>query len=70
MACKPADVEKIRYDSNINSMRVIIKNAFVSLINRWRILKHFNSKVDQTSLITIAIMKCGVHWNLDLQMQE
>ncbi len=69
-ACKPADVEKIRYDSNINSMRVIIKNAFVSLINRWRILKHFNSKVDQTSLITIAIMKCGVHWNLDLQMQE
>jgi len=40
-------------------MRVVIKNAFVSLINRWRILKHFNSKVDQTSLITIAC--CVLH---------
>jgi hypothetical protein len=38
---------------------VRIKNAFVSLINRWRILKHFNSKVDKTSLITIAC--CVLH---------
>jgi len=47
-------VDKIRYDSNMNSRRVVIKNAFVSLINRWRIWKHFNSKVDKASLITIA----------------
>jgi hypothetical protein len=48
--CNPANVDKIRYDSNLNSRKVVIENAFGSLKNRWRILKHF----DKTSLITIA----------------
>jgi hypothetical protein len=46
----PLDVNNIRYDSNMNSRRVVIENAFGSLKNRWKILKHF----DKTSLITIA----------------
>jgi hypothetical protein len=41
----PAHVDKIRYDSNMNSGRVVIKNAFGSLKNRWRILKHLNSRL-------------------------
>ncbi len=47
-------MDKIIYDSDINSRRVIIENAFGSLKNRWQILKRFNSRVDKTSPITIA----------------
>jgi len=43
----------------MNSRRVVIKNAFVSLIGRWKILKHLNSKVDKASLIIIAC--CVLH---------
>ncbi len=55
----PIDVDKIRYDSNMNSRKVVIKNVFGSLKNRWKILKHFNSRVDKTSPITIAC--CVLH---------
>jgi hypothetical protein len=68
-------VDKITYDSNMNSRKVIIENAFGSLKNRWKILKHFNSKVNKTSPIIVVvyfiiIMKCGVYRNLNWQMQE
>jgi hypothetical protein len=48
--CNPANVDKTRYDFNMNSRKVVIENVFGSLKNRWRILKHF----DKTSLIAIA----------------
>jgi hypothetical protein len=43
-------LDKIIYDSNMNSRKVVIENAFGYVKNRWRILKHF----DKTSLITIV----------------
>jgi predicted Ser/Thr protein kinase len=46
-ARNPRDVNKISYDSNMNLRRVVMENAFGSLKNKWRILKHFNSKVDK-----------------------
>jgi hypothetical protein len=52
-------VDKIKYDSNMNSRRVVIENAFGSLKNRWTILKHFKSKVDKASPITIVC--CVLH---------
>jgi hypothetical protein len=52
-------VDKIKYDSNINLRKVVIENAFGSLRNRWRILKHFNFKIDKASLITILC--CVLH---------
>jgi hypothetical protein len=55
----PTNVDKIRYDYNMNSRKVVIENAFGSLKNKWRILKHFNSRVDKTSPITIAC--CVLH---------
>ncbi len=48
--CNPTNVDKIIYDSNMNSRKVVIENAFDYVKNRWRILKHF----DKTSLITIV----------------
>ncbi len=48
--CNPLDVNKIRYDSNMNSKRVVIENEFGFLKNRLENLKHF----DKTTLITIA----------------
>jgi hypothetical protein len=38
----------------MNSRRVIIKNAFGSLKNRWCILRHFNSKVDRATRVVVA----------------
>ncbi len=52
-------MDKIIYDSDINSRKVIIENACGSLKNRWRILKHFNSRVDKASAIIIAC--CVLH---------
>jgi hypothetical protein len=43
----------------MNLRRVVIENAFGYLKNRWRISKHFNSKVDKTLPITIAC--CVLH---------
>jgi hypothetical protein len=53
------NVDKIRYNSNMNLGKVVIENAFGSLKNRWRILKHFNFKVDKASSITIVC--CVLH---------
>jgi hypothetical protein len=52
-------VDKIRYDSNMNSRRVVIENAFGFLKNRWRILKHFNSRNDKAS--PTIIVCCVFH---------
>ncbi len=52
-------MDKIRYDSNMNLGKVVIKNAFGFLKNRWRILKHFNFKIDKASPITIVC--CVLH---------
>jgi len=49
-----ANVDKTRYDSNMNLRKVVIENAFGSLKNRWRFLKHFNYRVDKASPISIA----------------
>ncbi len=32
---------------NMNKTKVAIKNAFDSLKNKWRTLKHFNSRMDR-----------------------
>jgi hypothetical protein len=74
--CDPTDVDKIRYDFNMNLRRVVIENAFGYLKNRWRSLKHFNSIIDRTSPFIVAcmyfttIVKCEVHRSLDWQMQQ
>ncbi len=49
-----ANVDKIKYDSNMNFGRVARKNALSFFLKKWCILKHFNSKVNRTSLITVA----------------
>jgi hypothetical protein len=48
------DVDKHIYDSSMNSRRVVIKNAFGSLKNKWRMLKHFNSRVDRATRVVVA----------------
>jgi hypothetical protein len=54
-----AIVDKIRYDSNLNSRKLVIENAFDFLKNRWKILKHFNSRVDIAS--PIIVFCCVLH---------
>jgi hypothetical protein len=44
----------------MNVGRVVIQNAFGSLENRWRILKHFDFRDDKTSPIIIV---CCVLYN-------
>ncbi len=52
-------MDKHRYDSSMNLGRVIIENAFGSLKNRWRILRHFNLKVDKAAKVIVAC--CVLH---------
>ncbi len=40
-------MNKARYNFSMNKGRVVIENAFGSLKNRWRILRHFNPIVDK-----------------------
>ncbi len=46
------------HDSSMNSRRVIIKNAFGSMENRWCILRHFNSKVDRATRVSVLHNYC------------
>jgi len=48
------DVDKHIYDSSMNSRRVVIKNASGSLKNKWRMLKHFNSRVDRATRVVVT----------------
>jgi hypothetical protein len=43
----------------MNSKRVVIENAFGSLKTRWKILKHFNSRVDRATKVTMVC--CVLH---------
>jgi len=55
----PRDVDKIIYDSNMNLGKVVTKNAFGFLKNKWKFLKHFNYKVDRAS--PIIVVCCVFH---------
>jgi hypothetical protein len=57
--CNPTNVDKIIYDFNINLGKVATENAFGSLKNRWKILKHFNYRVDRAS--PIIVVCCVFH---------
>jgi hypothetical protein len=57
-SCNPNDVYKKKYDNNMNSRRVIIKNVFGSLKNRWQIMKNLNYCVNRALPITIT---CVLH---------
>ena len=48
-----------RFDSSVNSGRVVIEQAFGALKNRWRILKGFNMSVEKAALVTLAC--CVLH---------
>ena len=50
----PNNIKKKRFDSAMNSTKVTIENAFGTLKNRWRILRHFNSKVDKATRVIVA----------------
>ncbi len=52
-------MDKPKYDSSMNSGKVIIENAFGSLKNRWHILRHFSSKVDRVVRVVVAC--CVLH---------
>jgi hypothetical protein len=45
------DVNKKRYDNDMNFARLIIENVFGSLKNRSRIFKIFNSRVNRAPTI-------------------
>jgi hypothetical protein len=51
--------DQVRFDSAINSGKVVIENAFGALKNRWRILKCFNSDVDKCPTVIVAC--CVLH---------
>ncbi len=51
-----------KYNSNMNSMKVVIENKFGYLKKKW-ILKHFNSKFDRVALMIIA---CYVLHNCEM----
>jgi hypothetical protein len=59
------DLNKKRYDSCMNSGRVVIENAFGTLKNRWRVLKNFNLKVVRANMVTVVC--CWLHNYCEMQ---
>ena len=57
-----------RFDSSVNSGRVVIEQAFGSLKNCWRILKGFNISVDNAALVTLAC--CKLHNYCEINRQR
>ena len=57
-----------RFDSSVNSGRVVIEQAFGALKNRWRILKGFNMSVDKAALVTLAC--CVLHNYCEIHRQR
>ena len=57
-----------RFDSSVNSGRVVIEQAFGSLKNRWRILKGFNMSVDKAALVTLTC--CVLHNYCEIHRQR
>jgi len=48
-----------KFDSSVNSGRVVIKQAFGALKNGWHILKGFNMSIDKVALVILAC--CVLH---------
>jgi hypothetical protein len=61
----PEDLNKKKYDSCMNSGRVVIENAFGTLKNRWRVLKKFNMRVDRAARVIVAC--CWLHSYCEMQ---
>ena len=59
------DLNKKNYDSYMNLGRVVIKNAFGTLKNRWRVLKNFNMRVDRAARVIVAC--CSLHNYCEMQ---
>ena len=57
-----------KFESFINRGRVVIKQAFHSLKNCWRILKAFNMSVGKTTLVTLAC--CVLHNYCEIHNQR
>ena len=57
-----------RFDSFVNSGRVVIEQAFVALKNRWGTLKGFNMSVDKAATLTLAC--CVLHNYYELHRQR
>ena len=51
--------DKKIFDESVNSGKVVIEHAFATLMNRWRILKHFNMNMDRVATVTLAC--CVLH---------
>ena len=56
-----------RFDSSVNTGRVVIEQVFGSLKNRWRILKGFNISVEKAALVTLAC--CVLHNYCEVKRQ-
>jgi hypothetical protein len=60
----------------MNSRKVVIENAFDFFQNKWKILNTLTLKLikhHQLQFFVVyftTIVKCGVHQNLDSQMQK
>ena len=57
-----------RFDSSVNSSRVVIEQAFGALKNHWQILKGFNMSVDKTTVVTLAC--CILHNYCEITKQR
>ena len=57
-----------RFDSSINSGRVVFEQTFGALKNRWRILKGFNMSVDKAALLTLPC--CVLHNYCEINRQH
>jgi hypothetical protein len=53
------DVGKHRYDSSMNSWRVVIENALGTLKNKWCILRHLNLRVGRVAKVVVVC--CVLH---------
>jgi len=50
----PNNLLKKKFDNSMKSERIVIKQEFDTLKNRWRILKNFESRLNRVARITIA----------------
>ena len=57
-----------RFDSSVNSGKVVIEQAFGALKNRSRIIKVFNMSVDKAALVTLAC--CVLHNYCEINRQR
>ena len=60
--------ELYKFDSSVNSGRVVIEQAFRALKNCWRILKGFNMSTEKFALVTLAC--CVLHNYCEINRQR